>query len=560
MLATRCLAMVAAISTVACASVTELECDLECGEHEACELTEGTPTCECVAGYDGTPCEWVGVIRDPEFENPDVWEVTKGVTVRPIEDQVSGKEGSAFFSAAALCAAGSVSQIVEMPRYEDAEPLVAQVRFRNQRASPTVLYGRTFGRAHATSAYPLWNFDRVCLGEAAYGGPVKFQIANAQPAGKCTLAPEGTLEIDFFEVLPASPGECADPGEVVGGDVEQDPLAWQFELFAREGAPPEGAITRDVGASGSTAVRLTHIQDGIYRRSIARTKLSVPLPDSDMPHPALEFWWRSSVGWRTDVGLGGYTGIQERAYIPELDFLVGDGDAHVTRYCLPPYTFGSAMDLAFELEGGPLGTEGELVVDEVRIVSDAACGTAGHILDPSFDSAPNRWPGASFYASTDPDPGADLRLLNDADRARTGSGALEMRYGSNRAVLSMYQWVFVPAPRGDAWPRVTFYTNIPSEPPGKPVYWGIGNFLTNLDPSCVPGLDCIAELREEELLPGVGWRLGGDCLPTDWTERWVKLTFGVRDYDSSSPTVIYDPPRTVLFDDFEITFDEGCAP
>ena len=118
MLATRSLAIAAAISMVACASVTELEC----GEHQTCNLTEGTPTCECVPRYEGEPCQWAGVIRDPEFLEQGAWDKTKGVRILPLEAGSSDSKGVAAFPASALCAAGVVSQVVEMPEYVDAEP------------------------------------------------------------------------------------------------------------------------------------------------------------------------------------------------------------------------------------------------------------------------------------------------------------------------------------------------------------------------------------------------------------------------------------------------------
>jgi hypothetical protein len=142
---------------------------------------------------------------------------------------------------------------------------------------------------------------------------------------------------------------------------------------------------------------------------------------------------------------------------------------------------------------------------------------------------------------------------------------LELRYSTNRANLGVDQWVWVPPPQGDAWPRVTFFSNIAAEPPGRPVLWNFGDTITTLDPSCLQGdpelvPNCITDPLQQALLPGTGWRLGGDCLPTDWTERWVRVRIKLIDFGGDEAPELYDPPRSVLIDDFEITFDPGCAP
>ena len=116
-----------------------------------------------------------------------------------------------------------------------------------------------------------------------------------------------------------------------------------------------------------------------------------------------------------------------------------EGDSEQTAtYCLPPWTHGNVVDLAFTLQGINFEDEAELVVDEVEIISDPRCGTATDLLDPGFDSAPNRWPGADVD-----EPRNAVTVVNDPARANppAGAGLLELRYGANDAWVEALNWV-----------------------------------------------------------------------------------------------------------------------
>ena len=153
--------------------------------------------------------------------------------------------------------------------------------------------------------------------------------------------------------------------------------------------------------------------------------------------------------------------------------------------------------------------------------------------------------------------------MDDPLRARTAPGVLELRYAAERGDLLFQNWVWIPPPEGDAWPRLNFYANVPAEPGGRAVFWEFGRPLAVLDPDCVGGEvapDCIRDPLRQQILPGGGWRPAGDCLPTDWSERWLRVEIKLRDFDPFEPGKTYDPPVSILLDDFEVTFDEGCAP
>lgn len=511
-------------------------CIEPCGPHQECVETDNEAECACAAGYEGDPCVWSGSVQDPEFTSQEVWsEATNGAVVLPLAMGLEAP-GIAAFESSVVCNAGAVSQVVEMPSYELAEPFVIEMTYRSNDTNGVAIgYGRAFRRVPAT--YGAWETRRVCMGEAGYGGPVKFQVAASERTPDCFAAPIGTIEVDRIQVLVAEAGECPARGTVLNGEANQGEGGWFFDepdpVLLSIGLA-EGRLEPGVGKSGSSGARI-YKEAGGNNRAAMGTKISVPVKQT-MPSPALRFWWRATEGQHFRIELGTFETVAES--VSQLDTLVSDGAEDTYTYCLPPWTHGNIIELAFVQERTDdfVEEESELVVDEVELISDLKCGDSEDLLDPSFDSAPNRWPHARQVGA----PGNSVRLLNDAQLAHPpGEGVLALNYENNQALVAMGARLWVPLSVGDNGPQLVFYSNVPSDAGGI-VRWSLG----------------LSAVVTAELLPGGGWRRNEVCLPPEWAERWFRFGVGVTNF--VEPLVTFDPPKQVFLDDFELTTDESC--
>ncbi|MGB8331680.1 MAG: hypothetical protein WCE62_16250 [Polyangiales bacterium] len=530
------------------AGVCVAACDEPCGEHELCAETENGGVCVCAPGYDGEPCAWKGVIRDPEFADSEIWsDTTNGAVIIPLA-QGESATGIASFESSVVCNAGAVAQVVQMPSYEDAEPLVAEVTFRSQNVNGVAVgYGRAFQELQSAAPFPAWETQRLCLGEAAYGGDVRFQVAASDRLPDCFFAPTGLIEVDRFSVEVAEPGECPAPGTVANGTAEVDGGGWRFIISPDGTGFPEAELIQGAGRDGTDGVRLFQ-SEGTTRVAFATTRVSVPLATT-MPSPALRFWYYArAAGW-FDVGLG--TVPSGRVARHFLDTLVGGDVPRTATYCLPPHTHGRVSDLFFRPNGA---LTAELFVDDVEIATDPKCGSATNLLDPGFDSAPNRWPGVSMLIELQ-DPSSQVLLIDDPAHARPpGAGALEIRYSNSRARIDAESWVWVLPPDEVGNPMLVFHADAPVDP-GLGLFWALGG-STAVNFECVGSPSCPATPITDSLLPGGGWRRYEVCLPPEWAERWLRFRLAVR--PSEGPREVFDPPRSVFFDDFEVTTDPSC--
>lgn len=525
-------------------------CEAPCGIHEVCSVLESEAECICAPGYTGSPCAWSGAPLDGQFTDEAAWSSTNGAVVLPLGEGPTGA-GLASFSSSVTCNAGGVSQVFEMPDYEDAEPFVVEVTFRTMNASAAVGYGRVFRRLRGTTQG--WNTDRFCLGEAGYGGPVKFQIAASERKSECFSAPEGRIEVDRFEIMVADEGECPRPGELLNPQADAERSGWEFDVENRFEGTTEASIEEGVGEAGSSGARL-HKPAASSNWAAMFTEISVASADT-LASPALRFWWTGTAGRHYSVDLG--TRVPIRSIADPLDTLISDGTEQDATYCLPPRMHGGVFTLGVALRSADPGDD-ELVVDSVRIESDPRCGTDQDILDPSFDSAPNRWPGVSI---TPNDIGAAnpvnaVRVIASPERARPpGSGVLELEYASDDTRLFVENWVWVPQSEGNAGPQVVFYSQVPSDAP-RPVFWSLENASDFGNTVCNP--EFCSEVRLQEELPlGGGWRRNAVCLPAQWAERWLRIRVELRG-SNSGPFESFDPPLIVLIDDFSLGTDESC--
>ena len=520
-------------------------CTETCGEHRTCKVTEDSARCECVAGYEGDPCKWGGGLVDSEFTDPDAWVSVNGATVSPFVATLKG-EGIGSFPRGVTCGAGAIEQIIEMPRYGDAEPFVINMWYQSIGGPPMeVGYGRAVKRPIQRALG--WNFTRFCLGEAAYGGLVKFRVAATEPPPDCATIPESEFAVDSLEIDVAGPGECPEPGSVANGAANVGEEGWHFY---EENRPFKGnqtfSLEPGVGESGSSGARL-YKPAGVEKRAGMYTKVSVPVPSAANPSPALRFWWKASSVFLVSIG----THPIPRTVVEPLDTLVGDGKGTTNTYCLPQWTHGSVQELAFTEQYARAEDTAELIVDNVELFSDPRCGESPDLLDPSFDAAPNRWPGVHMIA----EEGSAVTILDDPQRARPpGPGVLELRYASNQSRLTARTRVWVPRPEGSRGPQLVFYSNVPQDP-GLGVFWTFGTF-PNVIPECTNEDFCQAVWLNQELPRGGGWRRNAVCLPPAWAERWFLVRFAIR--PSDDPYEAFEAPRAVLLDDFSLGLDEAC--
>ena len=511
-------------------------CALVCeGEHEVCAKSTNGEECACAPGYEGDPCEWGTVPKDPEFASRDAWsDASSGVTILPQESGLG--PGLVSFDKSALCNGGVVSQVVEMPARKVADPFVVEMTLRSTLRFAIGVYAGRALRMLPDAPGRLWVTERFCLGEAAYGGPVEFRVGAAERDNACELDPIGFIEIDRFQILSADPGECPEPGSALNGDANPEEGGWIFDLRGVD--PDEGgaSLEPEMGNAGTGGARL-HVEGGSSVSAMG-TPISVPLAGSNHPSPALSFWWRGSEGFGFFPHFGAPFG---NVAVNPLNFLTGDGNEHHHTYCLPPWTHGSVVELWFMPQSAAI--LGELVVDDVQVISDSRCGDSADVLDPAFDSAPNRWPGVAYGGAGVEEP---VRVLDDAESGSpSGGGAVALSYASSRAILTFHNWVWVPQSSGTAGPQLVFYSNLPREPVVQ-----VAGILSR---------NSIAR-PEDNLAGGVGWERNEYCLPSGWSDRWLRFRVEVQNRDSEPPpTQVFDPPKQVLLDDFQLTTSAACS-
>jgi hypothetical protein len=486
---------------------------------------------------------------DPGFARADAWSA-EGAGVEFL-DEPGLDPGIVLLDETALCDGQVVSQIVEMPGSEVGDTFAVEMSYRTSSITTPVAIDVYVGRALRTlpTANGLrWNQVRFCLGEAAYGamgktkgGPVEFRIGGSGRDNACKVTGSGRIEIDRFQVMIAQPGECPTPGSVLNGAAEPDLEGWVPDTD--DVTPSKGiataALESGVGRNGTGGARL--YQDGGGNLVGIGTQFSVPLPTEDRYSPALEFWWRAD-----GLAVFAEVGPQPVTNFPWTYLEILEGEGGGPRYCLPPWTYGSVVELWFLPLSGTLA--GEFVVDDVKVVNDERCGRSTTMLDPHFDSSPNRWPGA-LWGQTGSAVDEPVQVV--AGRGRSGApedGAVVLSYATSRALIVFNQWVLVPEPNGLEGPQLTIFSNISETPPGEPEVQVAGIVGRN------------STLRPEDFLPaGVGWVQTPYCLPRAWAGRWLRFRVEVRTRGELPPFEVFDQPREVLLDDFELTTSGACT-
>jgi hypothetical protein len=492
-----------------------------------------------VVGYAGDPCTWSGGLADPDLTDPDAWpERSNEVAILPDAPGFGPALGLASFASSVVCKAGALRQVVQMPPYDLADPFVIEITYRASDVNGVDVY---YGRAVKTLpvTHGKWETKRFCLGEAAYGGPVTFDVLASERFLDCFSAPMGSIHVDRIEILVAKEEECPKPNSVLNGAADLDGGGWSFETDLGGVIGPTEGLEPLVGRDGTSGARL-YKAAGSDSLSAMWTQVSVPLPSS-VPSPALRFWWKAT-GWPFQAQLGVYTGVFAHFY--HLDTLLPSESPDVYTYCLPPWSHGNVTDLSFQFLDGFYADEGELVVDDVELISDPRCGDSTDMLDPSFDASPNRWPGV-FQTGV---PYHAVELLQDSARAHSpGSGVLRISYPDDDINISFQTWVWVPQSEGKSGPRLVFYSNLPAAVQGEPSV-SVTSFI---------GRRSLGQPLNE-LVPGGGWLPNPHCLPREWAERWFRFTVRVGSPVPVETPTDFDTPKEVLIDDLELSLDESC--
>lgn len=529
-----------------CVSDPPIECNPACNEalHEVCEgTTPNDAACVCAPGYEGIPCEWVGALKDPGFQNSDAWETSSDANVEAlsVDADLPRDPGKAVLTPSAVCSSGKVGQQINMPSYEAAEPFVVEVTYRAEPAGGLEIgFDRAWKRLAQTEGDEWEEGKRFCVGEAAYGGLVDFQIAPSEKTSVCRDSPQTAqdiIEVDRVEIVLARPEDkCPRPGEVFNGDAEREAGGWRFDAAGEATAD----FDDEGGRAGGSGARL-HSERSLFADDAAMTtRVSVPLPRDDMK-PALRFWWKGSSGALFQTELGTFTALGESDR--SLGTLRGSGAGESALYCLPPWTYGNVVDLSFQLGDlkRPEGESTALVVDELEVVHDARCGTSSDIFDPGFESAPVDRAGVSFRLSST----QAVETVSDEGRAHSGAGFLEITYSTTETYVLFETWVFVPPPEGDNGPVLTFHSFVEGSELGEPevpVRWFVGRVRE----------------REGDLRRLGMWDLNDKkaCLPPEWAGRWYRFQVWVANFGPPPPLYVFEEPKTVRLDDFAV----GTAP
>lgn len=512
--------------------VVPTDCNDSCGTHEICELIEQSLACVCAPGYEGDPCQWVGVVLDPGFagpvaDEPCVWidERSTGAECLP-KEPASTDPGAGLLRAGVVCSGGGFIQQIQMPSLEVAEPLLAEVTYRTKDDHKL---GVGFGQAwmELPQTANEWRTDTLCLGVGAYGegpngGAVDLRLSASEESDDCFEGQNGAIWVDRFEIKPAL-GSCpSEPGEVLNSHADEIDGGWEF--YASEGA--SAGFAANQGQSGS-AVEISRVSNGLAAMT---TRLSVGFP-SDDKWPALRFWWRGSSGGLFGVDMGTFAELGNPGR--SVDRLSGVNAGRTHTYCLPPWTHGNVVELAFSLlsDGEDVA---QLFVDDVELIMTSECKGQGSLLDPGFESTLPRWTGTDLKGTVD-----QLILVQDEmETANNGNGSLELRYWTSEADLAMEQFVLVPETSDAECPLLVFFSDVPAQPEAT-VRWVLGG----------------AGQESKTLDPGGSWQENQVPLPRSWAGRWYRFRLQVGPPESPGTAIA---TKRIFIDDFGLTTTSDC--
>jgi hypothetical protein len=201
---------------------------------------------------------------------------------------------------------------------------------------------------------PLEDASANCLGEAAYGDDITFELAAS---GGCAAYGFG---IDAAEIEPAMNLECPVPGKVLNGSLDAD--------------SGSGGGWKDVSPSGSFVVinqgggdyaGLLGITGGDCNTARVRSRIAPPT-QATMAFPQLRFTTLAMMrSFEVRLSLPGATE-------PVTTTFTADEGSTVTHgYCLPLAVAGGVFPLEIEISGGDQCDQvlaGSVIIDDFEIV------------------------------------------------------------------------------------------------------------------------------------------------------------------------------------------------
>jgi hypothetical protein len=508
-----------------------IECidSTECGLHEECVMVGVDAFCECVVGYEGEPCVFVGTLLSPAFDDAAPWQVTGGASVNVgapgIDDPGAGQFGSA-----AMCALGKIFQDIEMPRYEDAEPLVAEIKYA---LTGEDMFGQlqppSIGFNDQWHTFPVEfgvgggvETRRICLSDAAYGGTVRVSLSpRDKPPFGCPDSTADTISVDYLRIQPADPGECSEPGVVSNGDMQNDEN-WTLSTDADD----DVAFVDGIGLDGSRALRVRQVTR--CGSATASGRFLVPGAER-LPNPAIEFDWQVSANTPVNLSLNGEPFLS----------LPASGGAQTQRICLPNSTHGLGATLLVRTNGGNgLCSEvinNEIILDNLKVVSEPSCNAVGTLLDGGFEYAP-LVPGLQSTSQAQDGGRTFVETVSNPVVANTGSGALDLST-EVRCASATFTRQLIP-PRGDltGGPAVRVFANVPGNPVSTSSMTVAGTSFTFPE--------------------NAQWTEYVECISPEYSER--PAPFSLRINGGSGLCATFGAAEHAFFDDIEVIRAPQC--
>jgi hypothetical protein len=355
--------------------LTELgTCELPCGPceaHASCADTTRLAACACVTGYrDPLPddellvCEWRGQgengggIVDTGFDDPEAWQ-SQGATYVP--DAFGMGDGGYVFESSRVCEDPYLSQVIQMPPRDDAEPFVLVLSGQSRLSSPggcqfqqLVQVGESEQRLYFGSS--AMQSARLCLGAAGYGPDVR--VALLPEARQC---PENCISFLFggLSIERAAQGEC--PPDALQNPNFDEQGGWT--LLPEDSSPvtiADGALNLTTSAS--------------YLFAGASQRFHVPSA-RELPNAALRVRYENYVSYGRV--LASLDGVRLFALAP------GGMSWRTRDFCIPREFKGTFRELSFASSDDQLTN---VRVDSVSLVSTAACADeVTGVQDPGLE-------------------------------------------------------------------------------------------------------------------------------------------------------------------------------
>jgi hypothetical protein len=536
-------------ATCACSVATQAT---DCGTHEVCDTTS-TPgrVCACAPAYakDGTgACAFAGAPADPKMSDATVWApVGTGASINAtLPGNVD--PGEAVINHDGLCGYAALSQTFTMPPLDRAEPFKLVVTHtgvepQQQFDLSGSMLSIGVGNQWTDLAVPInvYRTDSICLGPAAYGGPIKFQVATLGGGGlTCSTGATSTstVHVDQLVVQVAGPGECPMPGTVMNGNFETA-TGWTFTSVQ---GTATGTIVAGAGEDGSAGAQLV----GTNRCSEEMMTGQVSMPTrAQIANPAVDLYWNGTSGERLVFQLGG----------KNIATLNATGTAGHSRVCVPAWAAGNATTIGLFMarhsdNACTTAYSQSFTIDNLTIVNEPACTATGDLTDPGFERVANLtgpvtgW--GSLHDYVNDLQGLYTNALNSAGLAHAGNGSLRMiwdnpctQFNSGGADFSL----IVPAPSGGG-PAVKFFANVPAT-----------NTMTEARVSLLPlPFGSTAYFTSP---PTGAYAAHTLCLPPALAGRRITLRASLG--DSGGGCAASNTSESAVFDDFSVTTDPACA-